>query len=230
MSNQFKIYQKLVSKPRLGRYLTATQGKQVKAIRLYKYNLHLSTSLFGIVSMVEIAIRNGIDEHYQKQFQKIDWLQENVKTNGLFYDKSLRNNRGRFEQAEKIKTAINNLGKYQTHDKLVAELSFGFWRYMFAGIQFNVFGNTLLQLFPNRPKGTNQKIVYNKLTQINNLRNRIAHHEPICFDQYNNPSTLYAQSHYQDLLDILSWLGYSPSQLLVGLESPDKVIIKIAKL
>ena len=230
MSKQYQLYEKILSKPRLGRYLMATQGKKPQAIRLYKYNVGLSQSLFGAISMVEIALRNAIDQHYQKQFQQIDWLKDNIQPTGLFYNPVLRNRAGRFEQAEKVKTIINSLRKNYSHDKVVAELSFGFWRFMFSGIQFNVFGNTLLQIFPNRPKGVNQKMVYQKLTEIDNLRNRIAHHEPICFDTHNTPSIQYSQKHHQDILDLLDWLGYPPKQILMGIESPKNDWKKIQNL
>ena len=230
MSKQYRLYEQLLSKPRLGRYLIATQGKKTQAVRLYKYNLELSQILFGAISMLEIALRNGIDQHYQKQLQQLDWLKDNVQHNGLFYHSSLKNHFGRFEQVDKVKASINILKKNYTHDKLVASLSFGFWRYMFSGIQFNVFGNTLLQIFPNRPKGINQKIVYQKLTEINNLRNRIAHHEPICFDVDNRPSTYYSQKHYSDIIDILAWLGYSPNEILGSFQSPQKSWEKIQKI
>ena len=230
MSKQYQLYEKLLSKPRLGRYLNATQQNKSQAVRLYKSNLHLSQALFGVIAILEIALRNAIDQHYQKQFQQIDWLRGNIQPTGLFYDPTLRNHAGRFEQAEKIRTIINSLKKNYSHDRIVAELSFGFWRYMFSGIQFNVFGNTLLQIFPNRPKGINQKVVFQKLTEINNLRNRIAHHESICFDKNNAPSTLYSQKHYQDIIDILTWLGYSHKQILTGIESPQKDWKKILSL
>lgn len=230
MSKQYHLFEQLLSKPRLGRYLIATQGNKVKAVRLYKYNLRLSQSLFGVISMFEIALRNAIDKHYQEQFNQPDWLKDNILSKGLLYHPTLKNHSGRFEQAEKVKSTINSLRKNYSHDKVVAGLSFGFWRYMFSGIQFNVFGNTLLQIFPNRPKGVNQKYIYQKLTEINNLRNRIAHHEPICFDTNNTPSVHYANRHYQDILDLLDWLGYSPIQVLGSLESPKKDLEKIDKI
>jgi hypothetical protein len=230
LSEQYNLYEQLLSKPRLGRYQIATQGNKLKAIRLYKYNLRLSQSLFGAISMLEIALRNAIDQHYQRQLNQPDWLKDSIQYTGLFYDPALKNHAGRFEQAEKVKSTINALGKKYSHDKVVAGLSFGFWRYMFSGIQFKVFGNTLLQIFPNRLKGINQKNIYQKLTEINNLRNRIAHHEPICFDSNNRPSIQYSQRHYQDILDLLEWLGYPPIQVLGSLESPKKDWEKIQRI
>jgi hypothetical protein len=69
---------------------------------------------------------------------------------------------------------------------LVADLGFGFWRYMFAQHQFNATGRILLRVFPAKPTSTpaiqyNHTFIFNQLAQINNLRSRIAHHEPICF-------------------------------------------------
>lgn len=230
MSTQYQLHEKLLSTPRLGRFLTATQGNKSQAVRLYKYNLRLSQSLFGTISMLEIALRNAIDKHYQQQLNQPDWLKHSSQPSGLFNDPSLRNHAGRFEQAEKVNSTIIALRKHYSHDKLVAGLSFGFWRFMFSGIQFKVFGNTLLQIFPNRPKGINQKNIYQKLTDINNLRNRIAHHEPICFDVNNKPSILYSQRHFQDILELLEWLGYPSKQILSGLESPKKDWEKIQKI
>ena len=44
----------------------------------------------------------------------------------------------------------------------------------------------LLSVFPSKPKSTpvlriDNKYIFNELDHINQLRNRIAHHEPICF-------------------------------------------------
>ena len=81
------------------------------------------------------------------------------------------------------RVAYEKLGKNYTHDKLVAELSFGVWVFLFAGKQYQAGGNVLLSIFPKRPYKVNQKVIYQKLNQINSLRNRVAHHEPIVLDQ-----------------------------------------------
>ena len=230
MSKNHIYYQKILSKPRLGRFITATNGNHYKAIRLYKINLHLSLTLFGIISIVEIALRNAIDEHYKKTLGQPEWLKINAQPSGLFYHTQLRNKKGNFEQAEKIIFTINSLKNHYTHDKLVTELSFGFWRYLFSGIQFQVFGNTLLQIFTKRPKGVNQKTIFQKLININNIRNRIAHHEPICFSSQNLPSINYSESHYTDMIDILEWLGFNTKEILWGIEKPLKDWKKIQNL
>jgi hypothetical protein len=109
-----------------------------------------------------------------------DWLQDSTQNGGIFDDKRFRFTKG------VIHEAVQSLGAFYTHPKLVAELGFGFWRYMFANHQFRAAGQNLLQIFPNKPVSIplvqyNSNYVFGQLEQINKLRNRLAHHEPICF-------------------------------------------------
>lgn len=65
-------------------------------------------------------------------------------------------------------------------------MDFGFWRYLFAQPQFHAGGKILLKVFPAKPTSTpaiqyNHSYVFNQLGQINEVRNRIAHPEPIYF-------------------------------------------------
>ena len=85
-------------------------------------------------------------------------------------------------------------------------------------------GSSLLLIFPLRPAKTNASHIYAKLDKINDIRNRIAHHEPICFDSRNNISTVYAKEHYQYILDLLWWMGIDSKELLIGI---DNVLLKI---
>lgn len=123
-----------------------------------------------------------------------------------------------------INEAIRKLNHGYTHNKLVAELGFGFWRYMFARQQFRIAGSTLLQILPAKPVSTpavqyNQTYIFNQLFAINELRNRIAHHEPICF-QPGLPvkDTTYARRHYNLILQLFQWMGINEAELLYGLD------------
>lgn len=91
-----------------------------------------------------------------------------------------------------VTNVIANLGLNYAHDKAIAELTFGFWTFQFASKEFAAAGSTLLSILPGRPFGTNHTKVFKKLTSINKIRNRIAHHEPICFGTPLSISTLYA--------------------------------------
>lgn len=235
MSKIYSDLEKAVSTPRLSRYLTACGQKKGKALTLYRLNIELSQEVFGVLSIFEVALRNALDQHYGTQFLAItgnrEWLISQSSSMGFLCDPSLKNPRGRYESSELVQKAKRNLGVAYTHDKLVGELMFGFWRYMFAPKQFVAGGNTLLRIFSNKPKGKNYTDVFNELTKINHLRNRIAHHEPICFDAGALViSTIYVREHYQLITDQLTWLGYNPQTLLRGIDHVLRIANKIDTL
>jgi hypothetical protein len=64
----------LFSRIRLSRYLTACGGDPNKAVSLYKYNIQASQALYPLISVLEIALRNGIDRELVKHFKDNDWL------------------------------------------------------------------------------------------------------------------------------------------------------------
>ena len=53
-----------------------------------------------------------------------------------------------------ITSAYHKLGNNYTHNKLVAEMDFGFWRFLFAQPQFYAAGQSLLTAFPGKPTST----------------------------------------------------------------------------
>ena len=116
-----------------------------------------------------------------------------------------------------VQEAIHKLGAEFTHDRLIARLTFGFWTYMFATKQFAAAGSILLGILRHRPFGTKQKSVFQDLIKINDLRNRIAHYEPICFDK-DIISTARTEKRYHLILEFLKWLGCNPKQILEGFD------------
>jgi hypothetical protein len=123
-----------------------------------------------------------------------------------------------------INEAVQKLNHRYSHHKLIAELGFGFWRYMFAPHQFAATGRTLLRVFPGKPVSTvafqyNQTYIFNQLARINQLRNRIAHHEPICFIPGQAVrSTTYARDHYSLIRQLFQWMSIDEGQLIYGLD------------
>ncbi len=168
-----------MSPTRMTRYLAACGNNTKRAMTLYRKNLRLSQELFTIISCYEVSLRNGINRHYSAQ-HGAEWLRDSAASGGMFDNTNCRH----------TKTIINRiagqLSPYYTHAKLLAEMDFGFWRYLFAQPQFYSGGQTLLKIFPAKPNSSpaiqyNHTFVFNHLGLINDLRNRIAHHEPICF-------------------------------------------------
>lgn len=68
----------------------------------------------------------------------------------------------------------------------------------------------------------------NEEKNVNMLRNRIAHHEPICFTTgIVHPDTAYVLNKYVKLQALFSWLGIDSQSLLYGLDHVHRVCGKI---
>lgn len=226
---RYSEFEDIVSEPRMRRYLTACNGNTRKALTLYRYNLILSRELFTIISCFEVALRNKIDQHYL-DLHGDDWLRDAVGTDGIYMKRSCRN------AAKIIQDALRKLEQNYSHPKLIAELGFGFWRYQFANPQFNAAGSTLLRIFPSKPRSTpirqiNNQAIFSKLAQINKLRNRIAHHEPVCFSaRLSVISTQNASDMYLLLLELFSWMEIDERNILYGVDHVSKTTQRIDNL
>lgn len=199
---KYHDFSKIMTPVRMTRYLLACSGNTRKAMTLYRKNLQLTQELFTVIGCFEIALRNSIDVIVTSSMGN-HWLREAVVDGGVFDTPRCRLTR------DNISDALNKLHAY-SHYKLVAELDFGFWRYMFAQNQFNATGRVLLHVFPSKPISTpaiqyNNIYVFNQLAQLNNIRNRMAHHEPICFlPGQSIKDTAYARQHYNLILSAIS--------------------------
>jgi hypothetical protein len=212
-------FENIISPARMSRYRTACRAHTKKAMTLYRLNLRISQELFTIISCFEVSLRNAINNHRVPVLGN-DWLRDGavVGGGGIFDTRNCRST------ATNINEAVRKLNHSYTHQKLVAELGFGFWRYMFASHQYTATGRTLLQIFPAKPVSTpsiqyNHTFIFNQLAQINNLRNRIAHHEPVCF-RTGNPikDTTYVRQYYALIRQLFLWMSIDEGALLYGID------------
>lgn len=212
--------QKIFSPARMQKYLQACGGDEEKAMQLYSYNACLSQSFFGVVSLFEVVLRNAINEHYLKTLGE-DWIVKQALPDGLLEHEA--------DEVAFTKHAYDKEGVY-SHDKMVGSFTFGFWTYLFTKRNYKIGGKTLLQIFPNRVKGTTQKMVYADITAIREFRNRIAHHEPICFDAQGAVSADYMEQNYAIIKEYLHYMAVDSEQVESLIMRPKKWIDEIEKL
>jgi len=154
-------------------YITNERLSTYRDIKDYKLNLQKSKHLYIPLSILEVALRNGINAHFEK-----------------FYGRGWLINEAQFlkhSEVEKIHQAKSKLQKKHelvTKDKLIAELSFGFWTGLFqSAYKDKMRFNTLKEIFPNLPSKKIQKIdrktIHSKINHIREFRNRVFHHENI---------------------------------------------------
>lgn len=178
----------IVSKSRFDTYYQATGKNYEKALALYEWNIKISSAFYIVIQSLEISIRNRL--HVLLNTKKPDWHKE-----GTHHFRSMST-----EQQKQIKNAIDKIKSFKKtnhrsknfhgclricDNKIVSELSFGFWKIMFS--KRFVVGKfwdkqSFTELFPYYTQYINLKIIEDiekKLDKIRNLRNRISHHEPI---------------------------------------------------
>ena len=228
---RYQDFERIISQKRLRRYVAACGGNTRKAMTLYRYNVELSQSMFAIIGYFEVALRNAIDAHLTLSLGN-EWLKDSVMPNGVFTTPILS------KTHSIILHAYQKLQRSNTysHTKLLAEMEFGIWKYMYSPLQYRVTGRDLLRIFPNRPRSSaqiqyNSSYVFNELDKINTLRNRIAHHEPICFPTRGEVIyTDYIRNEYQKIKVLLEWMGINYNDFLYGLDHVVQVCDKIDRL
>lgn len=197
---RLKTISAALSAARLGPYLTLTGGSVQSAVRLYEWNMELSGAVYETLHIVEVALRNAIDQRLSQwnaaqvdrrtgQLHSPEWVLDPSHLLMRLVSSNLSAARHRARVAVK---AGEPGGRAVTHGDVVAQLTFGTWRYLLPdtdpGRQL-LWNKSLNQAFPYLA-GTELDLV-SKVDGIYRLRNRVAHLEPVLRgdlvrDQYNN--------------------------------------------
>ncbi len=221
---RYQDYERALSAARLNKYLIASEGDKNKALILYRHNVKLCQKFYGILNVFEIVLRNAINSHYINQLGDPNWIKNQLGPEGILENHPHKQN------IQKTIADLNRVGKY-TNDRVVSSVTFGFWTHLFTKNPFLRGGQSLLQIFPNRTKGLGQRAIHNELHTIKNFRNKIAHHEAICFDTNGLKNAAPAKTNYNLILKYINFLGYSENHLFYGLDiQPDKVLDSIDQM
>ena len=228
---KYNTFERLFSQERMDRYLQACGGDSRKAMTLYRYNLLLSQQIFTIISCFEVILRNVINVKLISTLGN-EWLKDSIMSGGRFCIPATQ------KDYNSISRAYNNLvaENQYSHSKLLASMDFGFWKYLFSPTQFRLTGSVLLGIFPNKERSTperqyNHSYIFNELDKINTMRNRIAHHEPICF--YLQEPVIYTThvlNEYQKIQKLFLWMDVDSRALLYGLDHVQQICNKINEL
>lgn len=151
-------------------------------------NTKISESFYPLLANLEIALRNSIHESFSIRFGTENWFEQ-------LEFKDLE------DQVKIAKSKIAKNRQQLSSDKIIAELTFGFWTSLFNKQYARQFWRPLMYAFKELEKEQKQrnKIAF-KLNQIRKFRNRIFHYEPIC----NDLAALKTNHH--NIIEILNWL------------------------
>lgn len=179
----------ILSTDRFSTYLGWAQRDVALGERLYSYNVQLSADFYAAMHMLEVALRNKVDEALTLT-QGAGWLHNNAVLTEAYQQ-------GCVTSAQQ--TLLRD-GKAATHSQMVAELNFGFWSSTFGPKSSHLWG-ALRPIF--QTKGLKRAAMAQKLRDLRRLRNRIAHYEPILAQPI--------AALHQDILNITAWLSVDAS-------------------
>lgn len=170
-----ELYRKLFSTQRLDRYEERADSVQ-EAIDLYHFNIKASESFYPVLSLYEVALRNSLARELRKEFGD-NWYQQ------FFNEPGLRRLTGKINTA---KAQIAGRNEVESSDKIIAELTMGFWVQLLNLEYEQVLWKPLRRAFPFMKKSQRQrKNVSGPVNRIRDFRNRVFHHEPIVWNLNN---------------------------------------------
>lgn len=191
-----------LSVERLRPYRVAVNGDLTRAIELYEWNAAVAGAFFEMLGHFEVLLRNALHE------QLTVWHTRAGRSHEWYDDPAgILDGRLRAAVAEARKRIGVRGDRNVAPGKVIAELSFGFWRYLLdKRHQPTLWAPALRHAFPNLlPQ--RRKDVYSPVSELNWLRNRIAHQEPIHrADLSRRHSDLLRVAGFIDP-DIQGWLG-----------------------
>ncbi len=202
----FESLKKAIFQDRLAVYMTDGVD-ETTAIARYIYNIELCKSLYPLINIFEVTLRNNIDLSLSIFFETSDW---NTVIPLL---------QSEMMMLTEAQLKIKRNGKKFSHGRLVAELTLGFWvalmgrKYNTQSFQFAIIKNSLHGCPKNQKSSST---IQKNLSEIRYLRNRIAHHERIL--------------HWKDLkqkhdliLNFIFWLNPDMCKIAVQKDDFDKL-------
>lgn len=196
---------RLFSSNRLNSYKYNSNASIV--LERYLYNIEVSKSLYPLLSILEISLRNRINEAIEDVIMQ-DWLLKEINQQNIL----LSNEHNKLLEAKQ--KLINKGHKNICKDDLIAELSLGFWihlctkKYKTMLWHKQGFFRIVFADYPNFSEFDKLSKVFPILQFMLKLRNRIFHHEIII----NHPYGIY--NCYTDLRKLLSYISQDSLQYL----------------
>ncbi|MFW2552631.1 hypothetical protein [Aliarcobacter butzleri] len=160
-------------------YISENRFKSYKNLDEYSQNLIFSQNSYIPLAILEIALRNALNNHLSEIVSET-WYEDDFLTN---------------DSKEKVSQAKGLLLKRKeriTKEKIIAELSFGFWVNLFKKpYEKKLRIKDIKLIFPNLPTKEeeliNRDLLFKKLNHIRNFRNRVFHYEKVLNkDNFNN--------------------------------------------
>ena len=209
---QIEVLERLFSKSRLETYYKIFPNDKEKAITYYQLNIQISESLYPLLSNFEVVLRNSIHNSFSIHFKTENWFEK------VNYPELI-------DQINVAKSKISLSKKEFTINKLVSELTLGFWTALFNKKYAKDFWKPLMYAFPMISKDQKHRnTIAFKLNNIRKFRNRIFHFEPIC----NELDIL--EINHKNILETLEWMNMEIVEWTRKIDRFENLLIEVKRL
>jgi hypothetical protein len=181
-----------LSTERISTYLAAANSDHAAALRLYVWNTQISAAFYSPLQALEIVIRNAFHRELSAIYGRAWYDNPRVPLTPFA--------RARVDDA---KNALRRANRPLEPGRIVAELSFGFWERLLThgppgklNYEMTLWRPALHRAFPNSRR--RRVDVHRPFPGLRDLRNRIAHHEPI----FSRPLA----TEYQTIIEVIGWI------------------------
>ena len=185
------------------RLLPYTGKNKEDTINNYLNNIEVCRSFYPLLHFFEVSLRNAIDKALTDYVNGKEWFD------------ILPMDSKSIQKINDAKKTIKLHNHVVTHDRIVAELSLGFWT-SFVSKKFSQYpyqGYMLKNAFPNCPKYMRTaKIMQKRFEDFRILRNRISHCERI--NHFQNLNTLHIE-----LLESINWIESEVGNLATKMDN-----------
>lgn len=177
------------------------------ALSRYLFNIAVCKSLYSTLHIFEIVLRNSIDKtliNFSKVQNWYDVLPLNA-TSQLKIDEAKRK--------------ITKKGKAITHDRIISELTLGFWTafltktYSQCAFQSYIIKNCFKAVPKKQRNIANLQVIFDKMRI---LRNRVSHYERLIHWKD-------LKSQHDQLLNCINWLSASAFDMALKIDDFDSV-------
>lgn len=225
MTINFTDIEKHISPARLSSYRSLNpSGTTEETIGLYYWNKAVSAAFFPAIQCLEVSLRNAIHIAATAHFSNTTWydplvtgIANELYSKGKLGFNYILNKREKSESEKKLaeaKTKLRKSRKTETPSGIIAELSFGFWVTLLNAQCEDFHKHTKLwpdltsTVFPNSP--SERSFLFHKYRNINDIRNRLSHHEPIwkSGSATNLHSAIaYAAAQYDEVMTCIGYIS-----------------------
>jgi hypothetical protein len=176
----WQVVEEKISRQRMANYLVQAKGDQSLAIRLYEWNNHFSASIWQLLSVLEVGVRNSLDSRMRERqirfHREEHWIFDDHYELGRSRD-PLVSSKQPFRDIEEARLRVKKNRKAETPSQIISETSFGFWNQL-IGKKNQFLWPDLAAAFPYAPT-RDQKYISTLFTDLRAIRNRIGHHHQL---------------------------------------------------